>query len=187
MTGFDWQPPTLTTSRLVLRGFHGSDASALFRVASNPNVTRYTLWNAHRNIDDSHNYISSYARSQYMQQVPEPLAICPLGDITQIMGSVGCFWVAREHQSMELGYWIGEPWWGQGLATEAARALVTHVFEDYVVERMQAHCVVANDASSRVIEKLGFQFEGVARSAVCLRGTFYDVKRYAILRKEWRR
>jgi ribosomal-protein-alanine N-acetyltransferase len=181
-----WQPPTLTTTRLVLRPFTPRDANALFRVASNPNVTQYTLWSTHRTLDDSEMFITSYARGQYQQRVPEPLAICPNSDLNEIMGAVGCFWAAREHQSMELGYWVGEPWWGQGFAGEAARALVTYVFEEYLVQRVQAHCVVQNDASARVLEKLGFQFEGIARSAALLHGTFFDVKRYAILRDEWK-
>src|SRR4051812_30392379 len=101
-----WQPPTLTTERLVVRPFTPADAEPLYKIASNPNVTRYTLWSQHRNLDDARNYISTYARSQYLLEVPEPLAICPIGDLSKILGAVGCFWVAREHHSMELGYWL---------------------------------------------------------------------------------
>ena len=186
MIDLGWQPPTLTTGRLVIRPFTPADAEALYPAASNPNVTRYTLWSYHRSLEESRNFIISYARTQYMQEVPEPLAICPIENLSKILGADGCFWVAREHQSMELGYWIAEEHWGKGYATEAARALVTYVFENYAVNRMQAHCVVENEPSTKVIERLGFQFEGVARSAVCLRGTFHDVKRYAVLKNEWK-
>ncbi len=186
MNEFGWQPPVLTTARLVVRPFIAADIPELFRLASNPNVARYTLWSAHRSRDDSHNFIHSYAQSQYLAQVPEPMAIALVENTAALVGSIGCFWSAREHKSMELGYWVAEEYWGRGYAVEAATVLLDHVFAEFDVVRMQAHCVVANEPSARVIRKLGFQFEGVARSAAWLRGTCYDVERYAILKSEWK-
>jgi ribosomal-protein-alanine N-acetyltransferase len=87
---------------------------------------------------------------------------------------------------MELGYWIAEPFWGQGYAAEAARTVVTFAFQQFEVERMQSHCTAENLASAHVLEKLGFQFEGIARSAVRMHGQFRDMRRYAILRGEWK-
>lgn len=186
MIALAWQPPTLTTERLVVRPFGREDADSLFRAASNPNVTRRTLWQAHEDLDASLRFITGYAINQYYQEIPEPLAVARREAPAEVIGTVGCFWVSKEHYSMELGYWIAEPLWGKGYAAEASRALVTWLFANYAVNRLQAHCVADNDASERVLHKLGFQFEGVARSAVCLRGQFFDVKRFAVLRDEWR-
>jgi ribosomal-protein-alanine N-acetyltransferase len=86
---------------------------------------------------------------------------------------------------MEFGYWLAEPFWGRGLATEAASALLDHLFTAYDVERAQAHYIEGNDASGRVMEKLGMTFEGVRRHALVHRGHFKDVYCYAVLRHEW--
>ena len=85
---------------------------------------------------------------------------------------------------MELGYWLGEPFWGQGLATEAAGALLEHAFAGYPVERVQAHHFEGNTASGRVLEKIGMQFEGVRRRALFHRERFWDLHCYAVLRKQ---
>ena len=73
---------------------------------------------------------------------------------------------------MELGYWIAEPFWGQGLAVEACRAVVTHAFRQVQPERMQARVIAGNDASRRVLEKLGFHYEGTLRAALVSPGEF---------------
>lgn len=185
MITFDWLPPTIETARLVIRPFVASDAPSLFRSASNPNVTRFTSWDYHRDLDESAAFIAGYATSQYYLQIPEPVALALRTAPDEVIGASGCFWANRDHFSMEIGYWLAEPYWGQGLAVEAARAMTEYVFATFAVERLQAHCVVANAASGRVLEKIGMKFEGVSRSGICLRGTFHDVKRYAILRNEW--
>lgn len=180
----DWRPPALETERLRLRAFEDRDAAGVFAYAGNPNVTQYTLWETHRTIADSANFVGPYARSRYADQNPEPVAVT-LKETREIIGAVGCFWATKPHRCMELGYWLAEPYWGRGFAAEAARALVSYVFRDFEVERVQAHCVVGNDASARVLEKLGLKFEGIARSAVFRRERFWDVRRYAVLRGEW--
>ena len=120
-----------------------------------------------------------------LRQIPEPVALALRTAPAEVIGAAGCFWASKDHFAMELGYWLAEPFWGQGLAVEAGRAMADYAFASFAVERLQAHCVVENAASARVLEKIGFQYEGVTRSAVCLRGTFHDVRRYAILRREW--
>jgi len=180
-----WRPPTLLTPRLCLRGLEESDAPRLFEHASNPNMTPYVTWDNHRSIDDSRQFILNHAAEHYLQAVPEPIAVCHRDDPADLVGMVGCTWAARAHQVMELGYWIAEPFWGRGYATEAARALIDWVFSTYTVNRIQAHFMVQNPASGKVMEKLGLQYEGTFRSAVLRHGRFSDVSFYAILRDDW--
>jgi ribosomal-protein-alanine N-acetyltransferase len=168
-----------------LRPFDDSDAKGLFEYASNPNVTRFTLWDAHRSLDDTRAFVSDYARSRYLEGVPEPLGI-ELKEAGRLVGALGCYWASRRDRCMELGYWVAEPYWGQGVAVEAARALLRHVFAAYEVERVQAHYIEGNHASGRVMEKLGLAFEGVRRHALFHRGRFWDLYHYAALRDEWK-
>lgn len=180
-----WRPPTLTTPRLVLRGLEESDSPRLFEHASNPNMTPYVTWEVHRSIDDSRQFILNHTAEQYLQAVPDPVAICHRDDPTDLVGAIGCTWAARPHQVMEMGYWIAEPYWGRGYASEAAKTFLNWVFATYTVNRIQAHHIVDNIASGRVMEKLGMKLEGTFRSAIYRRDRFWDVRFYAILRDEW--
>jgi [ribosomal protein S5]-alanine N-acetyltransferase len=86
---------------------------------------------------------------------------------------------------MELGYWLAEPFWGRGLAVEACRVLLDHVFREYGPERLQARVIAGNVASSRVLDKVGFRFEGTLRSALLRREKFEDLHIYSLLRADW--
>jgi RimJ/RimL family protein N-acetyltransferase len=75
------------------------------------------------------------------------------------IGMVGVDW--HEPETPELGYWLGVDYWGQGFATEAARAAIDFTFEEFDVELMRSGARVANPASRNVLEKCGFQWSGV--------------------------
>lgn len=178
-----WRPPELQTARLRLRPFSAADAPALFALARNPAVTRFTLWDAHRTIDDSRAFIDDYARTRYLGSEPDPYAIVS-AETGEFFGAIGCYWATEANRCMEMGYWIGEPFWGRGFATEAARPLIDHAFAAYPVERIQAHFMEGNSASGRVLEKAGMRFEGVRRRALFHRERFWDLHCYAVLRGE---
>jgi ribosomal-protein-alanine N-acetyltransferase len=180
----DWRPPTLITPRLTLRPFSEADAEPLFEYARNPRVTRFTLWDAHRTISDTRVFVQDYAQLRYREGMPEPYAITITPGSTPI-GSCGCFWASYPNRTMELGYWIAEEFWGKGIAAEACRALLSHVVGEFEPERIQARVIAGNSSSCRVLEKLGFQREGMLRSALLRRGNFEDLLIYAILRTEW--
>lgn len=73
-----------------------------------------------------------------------------------------------------LGYWIGQPMAGQGLATAAVRAMVAYAFDDLNLHRVEAACVPTNLASRRVLEKSGFELEGQARAYLKINGGWAD-------------
>lgn len=183
-----WTPPTIETDRLILRAVEETDAEAVFAACSNPNVTRFTLFDTHTSLDDALNFYHHYAVPSYSERVPDPFAVVLQHDPDpRMVGSVGCHWVNRGYQVMELGYWLAEPLWGRGIAAEAARAVVGYTFESCPVTRIQAQVLLGNAASGRVLEKLGFRYEGVLRSAVFRRGAHEDVMLYSVLKESWRR
>ena len=185
MSSLAWRPPILETERLYLRPLDENDADAVFAYAGNPNMTHYTLWETHRSRDDSLLFVRDYAYSRYCERVPEPLGMTLRERPDWVIGSLGCFWVSKPNAIMELGYALSERYWGQGLVVEAARVLLDYTFTEYPVERMQARVVVENRASHRVLQKLGFVFEGNQRAALFRRGKFWDVAYYSVLRAEW--
>ena len=182
---FEWKPPRLVTARLVLRPLVEADAEGVFAYASNPNVARFTLWDAHRSPAESLLFITDYAVYRYVDQEPEPVGIALRERPDWIIGTVGCFWVSKPHAVMEIGYALGEEHWGRGYASEACAALLDWVFGEYPLERMQARVVHENEASARVLEKLGFQYEGTLRSSMFRYGVFRDVDSFSVLRAEW--
>jgi ribosomal-protein-alanine N-acetyltransferase len=181
----DWRPPTLTTPRLVLRPFAEADVAPLFQHSRNPNVTRFTLWDYHKTEADTLAFVRDYALVRYREGLLDPYAITLTSNLTAPIGACGCFWASEPNKTMELGYWIAEPFWGQGLTVEACRAVVGHAFRQVQPERMQARVIAGNEASRRVLEKLRFRYEGTLRGARVLRGESLDVLMFAILRPEW--
>lgn len=86
------------------------------------------------------------------------------------------------HRSAELGYWLGEAYWGRGLVTEAVGGVVEWGFANFDIARIYAGVLAWNPASARVLEKAGFQFEARLRRAVTKEGVTMDELMYAIVR-----
>jgi RimJ/RimL family protein N-acetyltransferase len=103
----------------------------------------------------------------------------------EFIGTIGLVNIDTEHCCAEMGFWIGVEWWGQGYATEAARAVVQHGFEALGLNRIHAHHMTKNPASGRVLQKAGLRREGLLRQAIRKWDNFEDVVLYAILRQDW--
>jgi ribosomal-protein-alanine N-acetyltransferase len=177
--------PTLKTERLILRPLRLEDAPSVFAYAKNPNVSRYTLWEPHNTLQDTEAFLWDYAFESYGRQSPEPLGITLKSNPEKVVGTVGCYWVSKPSKSMELAYAISEDLWGQGYVVEASSALLNFVFQKLNVHRVTAHCKVENTASERVMQKLGFTFEGTKRQAVFHRNQYWDVHAYGLLKSDW--
>ena len=103
----------------------------------------------------------------------------------RVIGVIG-YGAPDEGEPLHLGYWVGEPFWGQGYATEAAHSVVDHVFAMQGADRLTAAARVTNPASRRVLVKCGFQFveQGMIHSRGA--GGAVSVDRFAIDRSTWR-
>ena len=101
------------------------------------------------------------------------------------VGSIGVFRQDNIHrQTAELGYYIAEKYWGKGLMTEAVTQMCEYVFEKSDIIRIYAEPFAYNAASCRVLEKVGFQYEGTLRSNAVKNGKVIDMKMYSLLRTE---
>ena len=99
------------------------------------------------------------------------------------IGVVGVNW--REPDAPELGYWLGVEHWGQGFATEAARAVIDFTFEEFAIEHMLASARVANPASRNILEKCGFQWSGVQLHRFEAIGSSTPVDCFKLSRSVW--
>ena len=143
----------LQTKRLILRPWSENDAEELYKYASDPEVGPPAGWPSHTSADNSREIIRTVLSD------PETYAVC-LKENGKPIGSVGLHRndLAEKDDEYELGYWIGKPFWGQGLIPEASRELLRYAFEDLEMSRIWCGYYDGNEKSRRVQEKLGFVF-----------------------------
>ncbi len=146
----------LTTERLLLRPWRESDAADLFECAKDPAVGPIAGWPVHQSIEDSLFVIQNVFNGS------ECYAVC----LKEDGRAIGCIELMMREKSAltdredecELGYWIGQAFWGRGLIPEAAKRLIRHGFEDLGMRKIWCGYYDGNTKSSRVQEKMGFQY-----------------------------
>lgn len=172
----------IVTERLTLRPYEQRDRARLVALANNWRVAKnlslmpfpYTERHADEWLGKQAGFWDS--RSSY------PLVIALNGE--QI-GGIGLD--VREHSQWELGYWLGEPYWNRGYASEAATALVRFAFEKLKVERIVAGHYADNHPSGRVLTKLGFRYTVEAMRHCLARGTDVKCLEMTLTRDAWAR
>lgn len=103
----------------------------------------------------------------------------------KVIGSIGAFRQGNIHrQTAELGYYIAEEYWGKGITTEAVKQICKYIFENSDIIRIYAEPFAFNNASCRVLEKAGFQFEGTLRKNAVKNGKVLDMKMYSLVKNE---
>ena len=146
---------TLETDRLLLRPFDINDASTVQKFAGNINVAKTTLSIPHPYEDG---VAESWIESQEKRWTEEDLVNFAIVHKrkNQLMGVVGL--VGRSEKAGGIGYWIGEPFWGNGYCTEATIAVIDFCFTSLNIERLEAEYLITNPASGRVMVKAGMTF-----------------------------
>ena len=175
--------PTLETARLRLRKLRLSDAADFYAYARDPEVARFTTWTAHTSVDDSRAFIIN-ALSQYGNGLVGQWGVEHKAD-RRIIGTCGFAYCIAWHHRAEVAYALARPYWRQGYMTEAMHAVLAAGFDQLALNRIEARCEVDNLASERVMQKVGMRFEGVLRQHMLVKGSYRDLKLYAILREEW--
>ena len=157
------------------------DAGALFAHAKNPNVGPHAGWKPHETPEESLKIIETLF-------MPNNTWALSLKENGEIIGSIGLEPDKRRPgvNSKELGYWLAEPYWGRGLMTEAANAVIDFAFKKLPLELLAVCTGPKNDRSKRIIEKCGFIYEGTERKSYrTYNGEIRDSKCYSLLREEW--
>ena len=144
----------LETERLILRPWMETDAEECYRYAKDPRVGPMAGWKEHVSVEDSRAVIRN------VLMVPETYAIVSKETGLPI-GSIGLHHndLASKDDEMELGFWLGVPYWGRELVPEAAREVLRHAFSDLNLSRVWCAYYDGNEKSKRVQEKLGFKYQ----------------------------
>lgn len=135
-----------------------------------------------RTVEDRKNFIRS-TLNQLANNDGFQAGVWHDGQLAGVVGYHGIDWKDRR---TSLGYWQGAKFEGKGLMTEACRALTTHAFEAYGLNRMTIICATENKKSRAIPERLGFEFEGVQRQAEWLYDHFVDHALYGMVASDWK-
>ena len=173
--------PLIATERLVLRPPHETDIEEMAELANNINIARML---AHM----PHPYSIKEAES-FIAKAQENIGRACIYSITEsesgrLIG-VGSLHETREDPEPHMGYWIGEPYWGKGYASEAARALVDLYFKVTNRPALLVSARVSNEASKKVIRKCGGAHIGTAEAVHPLLGEKQQLDLFQITRENW--
>lgn len=161
-----------------VRSFHPNDAEALARNANNRNVSR--------NMRDTFPYpyeLSDAVEWMEFATTQSPETNFAIADDTELIGGIGITLQSDvNRRSAEIGYWLGEPHWGQGVATAALKATTDWAFSEFDLVRLYGEVFEWNPASGRVLEKAGYELEGRLRKSIVKDGRVIDALLYAMVR-----
>jgi len=177
--------PIIDTERLILRPLTQADAAVVQFLAGDKAIASTTL-----------NIPHPYKQGQAMKWIKDLKGDIADGKsvvfaITEnnngnLLGTVGLL-INKEHDRAEMGYWIGKDYWGKGYCTEAAVAVLEYGFEGLGLNRIFANHFKGNNASGRVMQKIGLNYEGSRRGHIKKWGQYKDIESYGLLREEYRR
>lgn len=174
--------PTLETPRLTLRPMIVGDAPELHRLVNDVEIARNTAMIPHPYPEGlAEEWIAAH-QERFEKNIEIVFGIERRED-RALVGVIGV--LPEPHDMAEFGYWIGQEYWNNGYATEAAAAVIEYAFRTLGVNRVEAIHFTRNPASGRVMEKCGMRYEGTLRQARKKWDEYLDVKVYSIIRSDW--
>ena len=174
--------PEFQTPRLRLRRLAETDALGLHAAYGDPDAMQF--WDAPPSRDLAETAARIRQSIEISPQWHAAFAVL-LRDGGEFVGMVNYHRRVPQQRRLAVGWILARPWWGQGLAEEATRALLEHCFTALDAHRIEAHIEPDNAASLRLAERLGFRREGLMRDQLFVDGKPRDALLYALLRPDW--
>ena len=173
---------TFETERLIIRPWNEDDAESLYEYAKDPLVGPIAGWPVHTSVENSREIIKSVLSAD------ETYAVC-LKEDNRAIGSIGLIKPAQSHtkvddDEIEVGYWIGVPFWGKGLIPEAIKKIQEHVFLELGCTAMWCGYYDGNEKSKRCQEKCGFVYHHTEKNKPCVLMGDNRTEHYTKLTKE---
>ncbi|MDH5483379.1 MAG: GNAT family N-acetyltransferase [Candidatus Bathyarchaeota archaeon] len=173
------------TERLILRDLEEADWKPVHSYASNPEVVRYVDWGPNA-VGETRNFIQRAIATQKERPRRNYHFAIVLNAQNRLIGACGIYVSNPGNREGWIGFVLNRHFWGQGYATEAAKALLVFGFKKLNLHRIFATCDPANIASARVLEKIDMQREGRLREHKWVKGKWRESLLYAILDHEWK-
>ena len=174
----------MADDKIYLRPYKVSDAQALSAMTSRDEIYS-TTYNIQRNFDVEHaRWWIKFSANCRRTGTSYEFGIFESGT-DRLLGNIGIVNINSSCSHATLAYYVLPEMWGQGIATRAGQIMLDYAFDTLKLNRVGAICMVHNAASRRVLDKLGFGFEGIARQEIVKDGVFYDVAHYGLLRQDY--
>lgn len=175
--------PAMETKQLILRKIEPEDAKDLFEFLSDVSVIQFTTHNPFENIVQVQRLINGIQQSfEGKQKIRWGIA---KSGTKKIIGYCGYHIFDELNLTGEISFCLAMDYWGQGIMNEAIRAVVGFGFEKLLLNRIEAKTMPQNAGSFKVLEKAGFQKEGLIRQGLFKNQTFHDLYLYSILKNEY--
>ena len=161
-----------------IREWKRGDEWDLVQAANNPEVSRYLTdrFPSPYTLQDAYAWVDLNEARRDNTNFAIDVGGGVAGGIGYTIGSYETRFTAT------IGYWLGRPFWGRGIATAALEALTEYAFQKHALRRISSVVMRPNAASARVLEKAGYVLEGIMRNGVVKQGTAYDLLLYAMVR-----
>ena len=172
----------METQRLILRPWTENDAESLYNYAKDPAIGPIAGWPPHTSVENSREIIRD------ILSAPETYAVV-LKETNEPIGSVGIMLHSADMQDgdAEIGYWIGVPYWGQGLIPEAVQRLLKRCFVELDVKRVWCGHYDGNIKSRRVMEKCGFKYHHTEEGKTSPLGDIRTEHFTLLTREDWKK
>ncbi len=175
--------PVIKTERLTLRRMRVEDCHDMYEYSKREDVTEYLLWSPHPNRTHTRKYLE-YIKTRYDDGEFYDWAV-QLDSEQKMIGTCGFSSIDFANNSAEVGYVINPAYRGRGYAPEALLEIMMFGFLELNLHRIEARYMDGNDASRRVMDKLGMKYEGCARSSLFVKGQYRSIHTCAILSDEF--
>ncbi len=172
----------INTKRLLLRPFQRRDFEDVFEYSQKAEVARSAGWKPHETKRDSKAAVRAFIESRSIWAIV-------LEETGKVIGSIGFYHDDKRKgvRAKMIGYALSHDYWGQGITTEAARAVIDHAFNTGKLDILSVYHYPENARSKRVIEKCGFKYEGTLRNAEMLYdGSITDHVCYSLTHEEYK-
>lgn len=175
--------PVLESERLVLVEIQQEHLNDIFKLFGDPRVTEFYNIKTFRAPEDGQVYLDWF-RNRFKDRLGIRWGIQIKGT-SGIAGTIGFNNFTIRHRA-NIGYDLQSAYWNRGYMTEALELVVRFGFEVLQVNRIEAEVMVGNTVSGKLLEKLGFKWEGVLRDWMYWDQRYFDMAMYALLRREWK-
>ncbi|MGE7916891.1 GNAT family N-acetyltransferase [Lysinibacillus xylanilyticus] len=172
--------PVLNTDRLILRELQINDAHAILNCFSNPDVLRHYGQNPLTSLDQVKQIINNFSKN-YDEKRGIKWGIELKGQ-EGIIGTIGFQEWSTEHRRAEISYALFPESWGKGYAMEAVNRVISFGFQEMDLVRIGAIVFTENDASNKLLTKLGFEKEGILKKYMHQNNVPYDTYIYSLVR-----
>lgn len=175
--------PPLETERLKLIEITPNHVESIFKILSLDEVTRYYGTDTFRSIEEAKKLIDIFQKNFYEKRSMRWGIV--LKENNKFIGTLGLNGLQHKNKKAEIGYEIHPSYWRKGYTSEAIKEVLRYSYQELGLNRIGAVVYLENEASSNLLEKLGFKKEGELRDYLFQNSSYHTINMFSLLKREW--